>query len=231
VSAVPARPATHRPGPARVAAAVLAGLSLLLGGCAGPTSAEDRPVADVSIHDGDALAHGAVLPTPYQVPSVPLTGTDGRPHDLARDAQAPLTLVFFGYTSCPDICRLVMAGIASGLTRLDASHRGRVDMAFVTTDPARDTARVLRSYLDRYDPRFSGLTGSLSSIKRLGTAVGVPIAHGRRLASGGYDVSHGTQVVGMLPDGRAPFVWTAGTSPGGLADDLTAILDDEVPLT
>lgn len=225
---MPAR--THRPGSARLAAAVVFGL-LALSGCAGRTLTQDAPVADVSAHDGDALAHGAVLPTPYHVPSVPLTGTDGRSHDLARDAHSPLTLVFFGYTSCPDVCRLVMATIASGLTRLDASHRGRVDMAFVTTDPARDTPRVLRSYLDRYDPRFIGLTGSLRRIKRVGTAMGVPIAQGRRLASGGYDVNHGTQVVGMLPDGRAPFVWTAGTSPGGLADDLTAILDHEVPLS
>jgi protein SCO1/2 len=124
---------------------------------------------------------------------------------------------------------MVMATIASSLTRLDAAHRRSVGMLFVTTDPARDTAPVLRSYLDRFDPHFTGLTGELSRIKRLGTALGVPVAKGRRLASGGYDVNHGTQVVGMLPGGRAPFVWTAGTSPSGLADDVTAILDDEVP--
>ena len=198
-------------------------------GCAGQAPAQDRPVADVSIHDEDGLPHGNVLPTPYDVPSVALTDTAGRPYDLARDARKPLSLVFFGYTNCPDVCRVVMATIASSLTRLDASHRDKVGMVFVTTDPARDTPAVVRAYLDRFDPRFTGLTGPIGRIKRVGTALGVPVAKGHRLASGGYDVSHGTQVVGMVSGGRAPFVWTAGTSPSGLADDVTAILDDKVP--
>ena len=55
------------------------------------------------------------------------------------------------------------------------------------------------------------------------------IAKGKKLASGGYDVAHGTQIVGLLPDGRAPFVWTQGTDPSTLADDITTILDDKVP--
>lgn len=166
------RAGTHRPGLARLALAVAVGL-LVLSGCAGRASGPDRPVADVRVHDGDALAHGAVLPTPYQVPSVPLTGTDGGPHDLAEDAHRPLTLVFFGYTHCPDICQVVMANIASSLTRLDAADRAKVDMVFVTTDPARDTGPVLRSYLSRFDRTFDGLTGDLPSIVRLGRAFDV----------------------------------------------------------
>ena len=55
------------------------------------------------------------------------------------------------------------------------------------------------------------------------------IAKGKKLASGGYDVAHGTQIVGVLPDHRAPFVWTQGTDPSTLADDITTILDDKVP--
>ena len=57
-------------------------------------------------------------------------------------------MVFFGYTNCPDICRAVMANLASALTRLDEADRDDVEVVFVTTDPARDTAPVLRSYLD-----------------------------------------------------------------------------------
>ena len=48
-------------------------------------------------------------------------------------------------------------------------------------------------------------------------------------ASGGYDVTHGTQIVGLLPDGRAPFVWTEGTSPASLTTDIGKILEDKVP--
>ena len=57
----------------------------------------------------------------------------------------------------------------------------------------------------------------------------MPIEKGKKLASGGYDVAHGTQIVGLLPDGRAPFVWTEGTDPASLAEDISTILDDNVP--
>jgi protein SCO1/2 len=203
---------------------------LLLAGCgatATPASSQG-PVAGFSDGDTDGL-HGIVLPTPYEVPKVPLTDTAGRPFDLATGATKPLTLVFFGYTNCPDICQVVMANLASSLVRLDPEQRAQVDMVFVTTDPARDTRKVLRSYLDRFDPTFEGATGPLPRIVRAGAAFDVEVARGKRLASGGYDVAHGTPVVGVRPDGTAPFVWTEGTDPGDLTEDVTTILDDKVP--
>jgi protein SCO1/2 len=178
--------------------------------------------------DTDGL-RGVVLPRPYRVPHASLVDTSGRRFDLAAETTKPLTLVFFGYTHCPDVCQVVMATIASALVRLDDDERSQVAMVFVTTDPARDTARVLRGYLDRFDPAFEGLTGDLPAIVRLGDALHVPIEGGRRLASGGYDVAHGTDVLGVLPDDRTPFLWRQGTDPAGLADDLTKILDDKVP--
>jgi protein SCO1/2 len=203
-------------------------LALLLAGCGGQSPGAAGPVANVSMHDDDGL-NGVVLPTPYEVPSVPLKDADGATYDLATDATKPLTLVFFGYTHCPDICQVVMANIASSLTRLDPAQKAKVQMVFVTTDPARDDAATLRSYLDRFDPSFDGLTGDLPKIIRLGKAFDVEIGKGKKLVSGGYDVAHGTQILGLLPDHRAPFVWTQGTDPSTLADDITTILDDKVP--
>jgi protein SCO1/2 len=57
----------------------------------------------------------------------------------------------------------------------------------------------------------------------------VEIEQGHKLASGGYDVTHGTAIVGLRPDGRAPFVWTEGTSPASLTTDIGKILEDKVP--
>ena len=210
------------------AAAGAAVLALVLAGCGGPDASDGPAVAHLSIHDDDGL-HGVVLPKPYDVPDVTLTDAAGRPYELPADATKPLTLVFFGYTHCPDICQVVMANIASSLTRLDADQRAKVQMEFVTTDPARDDVRTIRSYVQRFDPAFDGLTGDLPTIVRLGKAFDVPIEKGEKLASGGYDVAHGTQIVGLLPDGRAPFVWTEGTDPAALAEDVSTILDDKVP--
>lgn len=204
-------------------------LAGLLAGCGtDSSSAEQGPVANVRIDDPDGL-HGVVLPDPYDAPRVRLEDVSGASYALATDARKPLTLVFFGYTHCPDICQVVMADLASALVRLDPDRRAEVDVVFVTTDPARDTPPVLRTYLSRFDPGFQGLTGSLPEVVRAGKAFDIGVAKGRRLPSGGYDVQHGTQVVGVLPDGSAPYVWTEGTSAADLAGDITKILDGEVP--
>ena len=197
----------------------------VLAGCGGQGPQSVRPVTNVSVHDEDGL-NGTVLPTANTTPTLALESTSGKPYDLATDATKPLTLVFFGYTNCPDVCQVVMADIASVLVRLDKAQRAKVAMVFVTTDPRRDTRTVLRSYLDRFNPSFEGLTGDIRRIIRVGKGLDVPVGAGQKLASGGYDVAHGTQILGLRPNGTAPFVWTQGTTPGALAADIGTILSN-----
>lgn len=201
--------------------------ALALSGCGGRAQVSASPVSNLSMAaDTDGL-HAVVLPDPHQVPREQLLDTAGRPLDLATDTTRPLTLVFFGYTNCPDICQVVMANIAAGLVRLDADQRAKVAMVFVTTDPARDDAERLRSYLDRFDPSFEGATGRLPAIIGVANALGIAVEKGRKLPSGGYEVTHGTQVLGLVPGGRAPYVWAQETAPGAFADDVTKILADQ----
>ena len=125
------------------------------------------PVAHVSMHDDDGLHGDRAAQAVRPLPDVdPRHRRRRSRYDLATDATKPLTLVFFGYTHCPDICQVVMANIASALTRLDDAQRAQVGMVFVTTDPARDDAATLRAYLDRFDPSLRGLTGDLPEIVR-----------------------------------------------------------------
>jgi protein SCO1/2 len=212
-----------------VASAVASAVAcLLLAGCGGQgASGSTEPVSDVRTFDEDGIA-GVVLPQPYALPPVTLQDTAGKPYDLAARADTPLTLVFFGYTHCPDICQTVMADIASAVTRLDDARKKEVDMVFVTTDPARDDAATLRRYLDRFNPGFEGLTGDLAGIERLAGSVDILVEKGHKLASGGYDVGHGTSIIGLEPDGTAPYVWTEGTDAATLAADVTTILDGGV---
>ena len=197
----------------RAAAAAVLALSLLAG-CG----------ADAASDDPDGGYHGAVLDQQYVVPDTPLTDTDGAPYSLAADTEQPLTLVFFGYTNCPDICQVVMATIASALTRLDEADRDRVEVVFVTTDPARDDETALRTYLDRFDPSFVGLTGDLQTIIDVADPLAVAVEQGEKLPSGGYEVTHGTQVTGINAEDRVPIVWTQGTSASALADDIHRLL-------
>jgi protein SCO1/2 len=197
--------------------------ALVLAACG--AGAPQETTAGFTEHNPDGM-HGAVLTDQYVVPDATLTATDGEPFTLTEDTTKPLTLVFFGYTHCPDICQIVMADITSALARLDDAQRERVGMLFITTDPARDDPATLRRYLDRFDPGFEGLTGDLQKIVDVGQTLGVPIEKGAKLPSGGYEVAHGTQIIAVDDRDRSPVVWTEGTSPDHLAEDLAALLAD-----
>ena len=175
--------------------------------------------------DGDGELTGAVLTEPYVVPATPLTDTEGATYSLADDTDKRLTLVFFGYTNCPDICQVVMQTLASAMTRLDDADREQVDVVFVTTDPERDDETVLRGYLDNFDPGFVGLTGPLATIVEVGNALAIAVEQGEKLPSGGYDVTHGTSVLGIDSDDEVPIVWTQGTSATQFASDVHQLLD------
>jgi protein SCO1/2 len=190
--------------------AVLLPVAVLLSACGG----------------GDQGLTGAVLTEPYAVPATPLTDTDGAAYSLADDTDKRLTLVFFGYTNCPDICQVVMSTLASAMTRLDDADREQVDVVFVTTDPARDDEATLRDYLDRIDPTFIGLTGPLPTIIDIGSDLAIAVEHGEKLPSGGYDVTHGTSVLGIDSDDEVPIVWTQGTSATQFAADVHQLLDN-----
>lgn len=208
----------------RSAAAGLAAAGLLLSACGGGDAG--APVSGVTEHNSDGM-HGAVLAEQYVVPDAVLSATDGSPYSLIEDTDAPVTLVFFGYTHCPDICQIVMADIASALTRLEKGDRAKVDVLLVTSDPARDDPATLREYLDRFDPSFEGLTGDLGTIVEVADALGVLVEKGTRLPSGGYEIGHGTQIVAIDRSDRAPVVWTEGTAAAHLAEDLTVLLDNQ----
>ncbi len=207
----------------RVVCAALAGTVVTaLSGCAGTSgtgSASSNPAGvEISGVHQDTRFNGAVPVEPYRMPDLTLTADNGQPFNLITDTAYPVTLVFFGYTNCPDVCPLVMSDLASTYLQLPAAVRAKTQVLFITTDPARDTDAVLRSYLARYNPHFLGVTGSLPMIKTAAEDLGVAITGVKRLPSGGYDVGHSSQVLGFRGN-TAPVLWTAGTPvPDVVAD-------------
>lgn len=206
---------------AAAAAALMTGLGALTG-CAGGSQAADgggHGAAKIyGIHQ-DRTFHGDEPVQPYRMPNVTLTADDGRPFNLVTDTARPVTLVFFGYTNCPDICPLVMNDLAATYLQLPSSVRTETQVLFITTDPARDTGPVLASYLDRYNPSFVGLTGDLDTIKSVAKGLGVAITGHKRLPSGGYDVGHSSQVIGFKGN-LAPVMWTPGTPVPQVVSDV-----------
>lgn len=201
----------RRRTPGALVTAVLA--AVLLAGCGGSSG-------------GDAEFAGTVLDPPFEVDGQPLTDTAGAAYSLADDTDKPLTLVFFGYTHCPDICGLVMSNLTTGLNQLDDAERDKVDVVFVTTDPTRDRPDVLSDYLAQYADGYVGLTGPLDTITAVAKPLGIAVERGDKLPSGGYDVTHGTQVIGIDGDDRAPVFWGHETSAAQFRSDIETLLSE-----
>src|SRR4030095_12454801 len=134
------RPPGRRRGARGIAAATVAGLLLILATLTGCFGAGDRPgvtVVDInSDSDGSAGGlRGVELPAPIDKPALNLVGTDGQPFDLRERTAGKVTLLFFGFTNCPDVCPTTMADIASALSEVGPDVRSQVAVVFVTTDP------------------------------------------------------------------------------------------------
>ena len=169
---------------------------------------------------------GTVLDPPFEVSATPLVDTAGDPYSLTADTDKDLTLVFFGYTNCPDICGQVMATLAGTLARLDDAQKDRLDVVFVTTDPARDTEAVVDDYVSAFDPSIIGLTGDLDDIVGVARSMAVAVDQGKKLPSGGYEVTHGTRVLAIDGADDTTMMWDQDVSQAQLAHDVTVLLDE-----
>ena len=102
---------------------------------------------------------GSVFDEPLAKPDFTLTDTSGAPFDFRAETDGKLTLLFFGYTSCPDICPIHLANLAAVLRQISPDFQRRIQVVFVGVDAPRDTPERMRSWLDSFDARFVGLTG------------------------------------------------------------------------
>ncbi|WP_210441151.1 SCO family protein [Nocardioides xinjiangensis] len=206
----------------RARAAVLVALLGLLAACGGGAQTASAELA------------GTRLDPPFEVASTPLVDTDGEAYSLTEDTDEDLTLVFFGYTHCPDICGQVMATLAGMLARLDDEQRERLEVVFVTTDPARDTQQVVADYVAAFDPAITGVTGDRADIVEVAASMKVAIGYfdaaGRELdpqdLPDTYEVDHGTQVFGISADDDVETYWGSDVSQAQLARDVTMLLDE-----
>jgi protein SCO1/2 len=167
---------------------------------------------------------GAELPTPLPMPDLVLTDSQGEPYHLAESTRGKVALVFFGYTSCPDICPVHLANIAAVLHKLPDEVRREVEVIFITTDPARDSLPRLREWVRQFDRGFVGLTGPDSLIAAAERALGVFPAVVDSANSRGYLVQHAGQVIAFTRDGMARVQYPFGTRQRDWARDLPKLL-------
>lgn len=135
-----------------------------------------------------------------------------------KDFRGRYMLVYFGYTSCPDVCPTTLAVMAQALEKLGdkAQH---VAPVFITIDPERDTPKVLADYVKSFGPNFVGLTGSVAEIKDAEKKFRV-YAVKKPLEGGNYGMDHSSVIYLMGPDGRLVSFFDEAISPEDLAKEL-----------
>lgn len=106
------------------------------------------------------------------------------------DFRGKLVVLYFGYTSCADICPTAMSLIASALRQLPAEERSEIRGVFVTVDPERDTAAIASTYASQFDPSFTGLTGSVDEVRTIAARYGAQFKKVPLRSEMGYAVDH-----------------------------------------
>lgn len=194
---------------------VLAVALLAVGQACRPTPARFDPAA----------LEGPLVTPPLPKPALVLHDTEGRLFDLQRETAGSVTLLFFGYTSCPDRCPIQLANIAAALPRLDPRARERIKLVFVTVDPRRDSPAVIRRYLDHFNRDFIGLSGDSASIASAFTQLrlGHPSGAAPTADSAGYTVEHNVAVLAFTPDDLAHVAYLSSFRPDQWAHDLSLL--------
>jgi protein SCO1/2 len=157
------------------------------------------------------LLGGTVPPPGETVTPWSLTGDDG--HTVSdRDLRGRYLLLYFGYTSCADVCPATLAVVSQVVDRLGA----QVQPVFITVDPARDTPAVMHRYVRNFGPRLIGLTGSQGAISA--------VLHSYRIEAvappdprGDYQIEHTSVLLLVGPDGRVLIPLAVGEDPNRMA--------------
>ena len=151
-----------------------------------------------------------------------LADPEGKPRSIA-DFRGKVVIVNFGYTHCPDVCPMTLSDFASAMKRLGADA-SRVQLLFVTVDPQRDTAELLKQYVPAFNPTFIGLRGDERTTEKVTRDFRI---YAKRDEGKGadYTVQHSAQSFVFDREGKLRLVVGYGLEPEKIAADLRVLLN------
>lgn len=210
---------------AAVILATLAALTLLGSSCQGDEDTSTIVLGGSGVEiNGQAWDYrGSAMSREIEMPDAVLTSTHGADFDVRSETEGFVTLLYVGYTHCPDLCPTHMAAVARALNGLPADAAAGVKVLFVTSGPERDSPSVLDAWLAQFDPSFIGLTGSSEDLVAFQRDLGMNPA---TTEAGGhehqdYSVNHAGYVLAFPPDSRTALI---AYPPGAASEDYLADL-------
>lgn len=181
----------------------------------------------------DPGEHARIMPLPRDLPDFSLIDHRGEAFGLDR-LQGDWSLLFFGYTSCPDICPFVLGELARVKETFE-THPGAEgsmpNVVFVSVDPGRDSQARLAEYMQFFDPSFTGVTGSDAELEKLAFGVGAYYEAPEETEAEGYLVNHASKLFLVDEEGRFIALLDDPHDPGEFIDMLAKVqfIGDRLP--
>jgi protein SCO1 len=210
-----------RPALPRIVGALL--VVTLLAGCTTAPSSSTALTAQGLTRAADGW-YGIPLTVDRTLPSTTLLTTSGRELRLDEELVGTPTLLFFGYSSCPDICPIHLAAIASAMEQTRTRY-DQVRVVFVSVDPDRDTPERIDEFLGYFSSRMIGLHAELDVVMETLQQLDLPgpVIEGPDPRGEGDLIGHPAQVIGFDAEGRALRVWPFGTRRSDWVADIPRI--------
>ncbi|MFH7593931.1 SCO family protein [Streptomyces racemochromogenes] len=209
-------------------AALAAAAALTLTACGAEPTKDNGSVTQITGEKKTGAA--TLLDRPFDKPELVLTDTTGKPWNLREQTKGRPTLIYFGYTNCPDVCPLTMSNIAVAKKALPKEDQDKLQVVFVTTDPERDTPESLGAWLRAQDPAFTGLTGDFSTIQAAARSLGIGIEAPKKEPDGSVVSMHGAQVIAFSPKTDEGYVlYGEGTTVEDYTKDLPKLIKGQNP--
>jgi protein SCO1/2 len=165
---------------------------------------------------------GGVFDPPRAAPQVGLAATDGKVFRMA-DHKGKVVVLEFGYTHCQDVCPVSLAALVQARQQL-GKDAARLQVVFVSVDPARDTLPRLKAYLKQFDPGFIGITGTQAQVDKVLKEYGISVTK-RPLAGGpDYLMGHSSYLYFVDPDGMLRSMLPFGRPAAEIVHDVKLLI-------
>ncbi len=166
--------------------------------------------------------NGTQIEPPKQMPDFALPAVSGSTH--LSSFHGKVTVLFFGFTHCTDICPATLAKLNEALTKI-GDHTSDVNVIFISVDYKRDTPQTVAAYAAKFRPSFVGLTGSQAEIDTVTKQYGIFYKLGEPDSTGNYEVEHTAAVMALDRQGRLEMTWTPDQQPAEIAADLENLVN------
>lgn len=175
--------------------------------------------------DREYTFQGSLIEPAVPAPQFELTDMDGNPFHLSQ-LEDQVVVMFFGYTSCPDVCPVTLTEFLQIRSNLGQAAE-KVSFVFVTVDPERDTPQRMRKYLTNFDPEIIGLTGERSELEPVWADYGVYQARAEGSSDDNYLVDHSSRVYVIDHDGNLRLTYLFGTESQLITEDVRHLVSQD----